>query len=331
MPTNKNSYLLFIALILLGVTFGSCSSSDSQTTIILGHGMSINHPVSEGIRYLARRVDEKSNGRLQIDIYPSGQLGDERELVELLQTGAIGMTKSSAATLGNFVPTFQVYSLPYLFQNRHHMEKVLWGPIGEEILLSGLKQNLRGIIYYDAGLRSFYTKKHPIREPQDLKGFKIRVQPSIMAANFIKSLNGSPTPISYGELYTALQSGIADGAENNPPSFYNSRHYEVSKYYSLTEHAGPPDVLLMGTQRWNKLSNQEQIWLQEAANESSKYQRKIWKESVQESMKAFEEAGVHIYHPNKEPFIESVQPMYKQFKEEHPKLEKWVNRIKQVN
>src|SRR5699024_10751849 len=332
MIVKKNSHLFILVFLLLIVTAGGCTTtSDSSSQIILAHHMSVNHPVSEGIGYMAKRIDEKSGGKLQINMYPSGQLAAERELLELLQVGTVDRGDVSAAMLGNFVPAYQVYELPYLMRSKKHMEKVLWGPVGKKLLLTGLDQHLRGIVYYDAGLRSFYSKEHPILKPEDLKGLKIRVQPSIMATNFIRTLGGSPTPIPYGELYTALQAGIVDGAENNVPSLYTSHHYEICKYYSITEHTGVPDVLMMSTEKWNKLSSQEQEWLQEAAEESAEYERKLWQESVQESMKTFEEAGVHIYHPDKEPFIESVQPMYKQFKEEHPKLEKWVNRIKQVN
>src|SRR5699024_3896378 len=148
--------------VLLVVLMGGCSSlKKDTTTIILAHAMSVDHPVSEGMRQLAKLVDEKSGGKLQLEIYPSGQLGSERELLELLQVGSIGMAKVFAATLGSFIPAYQVYSLPYLFRSREHMEKVLWGPVGKQLLLTGIDKRLRGIVYYDAGMRSFYSKESP--------------------------------------------------------------------------------------------------------------------------------------------------------------------------
>src|SRR5690606_1444948 len=187
----------------------------------------------------------------KIDVYPNQQLGSERQCLELLQIGSLGMTKVSAAVMENFSPNMKVFGLPYLFKNRAQTFRVLDGPIGKELLDGGEKYWLKGLGYYDAGSRSFYTVKSPIEKPDDLKGLKIRVMESVTAMNMIKSMGGAPTPISSGELYTALQQGVVDGAENNPPTFYLSREYEVCKYFSLDEHTTIPDVLIMSTHLWN--------------------------------------------------------------------------------
>lgn len=323
-------FLLSILIVIVGLSSSGCSDSD-EDTLILAHGMHMSHPVTKAMEFMAERVEEKSDGKLTIKIYPNQQLGSERELLELVQIGTVDITKVSAANFGMFVPDFRVFELPYLFRNKAHADSVFWGEVGREILLTGTEQHFRGLTYYDAGLRSFYTKEYPITEPSDLSGLKIRVQESAMAINFIESLQGSPTPISYGELYTALQSGIVDGAENNPPSFYSSRHYEVTNYYSLTQHTGVPDVLLTSTQVWDELSEQEREWLQEAADESADYQRKIWKESVKESMTEVQKAGVEVVTPDRDPFVKMVQPLYDQFERQHPDLFKWVGRIRNVN
>ncbi|MEJ2543263.1 MAG: TRAP transporter substrate-binding protein DctP [Calditrichaceae bacterium] len=168
--------------------------------------------------------------------------------------------------------------------------------------------------YYDAGSRSFYAIDKPINTPADLKGMKIRVMKSITAVNMVKALGGSPTPIPWGELYTALQQGVVDGAENNPPSFYFSRHYEVCKYYSLDEHTAVPDILLMSTVVWNNLTPQEQEWLQKAVDESVIHQKKLWKEATEEALKAVQEAGVKVTYPDKTPFLEAVKPMHDSYK-----------------
>lgn len=279
---------------------------------------------------MAEKVEEKSNGKLNIKIYPSQQLGSERELLELLQIGSLDITKVSAAVLENFAPKIRVFSLPYLFRNDEHKFEVFDSKIGKNLLQQPQKFWLRGLTYYDAGFRSFYTKSKPIETPADLQGLKIRVQESAMAISLVNNLGGSPTPISWGELYSALQQGIVDGAENNPPSFHTSRHYEVCKFYSLNEHTAVPDILLIGTKTWDKLSEQEQQWLQEAADESALHQRKLWAEAEKEALEVVKEAGVKINRPDKEPFIKMTQPIYDQIKANNPELYDLAERIRQV-
>ena len=180
--------------------------------------------------------------------------------------------------------------------------------------------------YYDAGSRSFYTKNNPINEPSDLKGLKIRVQKSQTSINMVKSLGGSATPIPWGELYTSLQQGVVDGAENNPPSFYLSKHYEVCKFYSLDEHTSIPDVLIMSTHVWNGLSYQEKKWLQSSINESVTYQKVLWKEASDEALNEIKNSGVEVVYPNKNLFQKSVIKMYEDYKNEP--FYKLINKIK---
>src|SRR5690554_2264317 len=187
--------------------------------------------------------------------------------------------------------------------------------IGDDLLLSTKDKWIRGLCYYDAGSRSFYTKTRPIRHPDDLAGMKIRVMNSITAVQMMRTLGGSATPISWGELYTALQSGVVDGAENNPPSLNTSRHYEVTDYYSLDEHTTIPDVLVVSQVIWDKLSEEEKDWIQQAADESAVLQRKLWAESEEESLAEVQKAGVLINHPDKEPFIEKVQPFLETYRD----------------
>jgi tripartite ATP-independent transporter DctP family solute receptor len=183
--------------------------------------MHVTHPVAVGMAFMGERLHELSNGQMQVRIYPGSQLGGERELLELVQMGTVGLTKVSGAALENIVPPIRVFSLPYLLRDDAHMRAVMDGPVGAELLATGEPYQLKGLAYYDAGWRSFYTVRRPILTPPDLAGLKIRVQPSMMAMTLIRHLGGSPTPLSYGELYTALQGGVVDGAENNPPSFYH--------------------------------------------------------------------------------------------------------------
>jgi tripartite ATP-independent transporter DctP family solute receptor len=328
MIPNRKILLPFFILLL----FHGCSSQNDgdPKTIILAHAMHLTHPVSVAMEHMADFVDEYSGGQMKIEIYPTGQLGGERELLELIQIGTIGMTKVSAGSLENIVPDMRVFSLPYLFRDEDHMANVLWGEVGEELLDTGTEYRLKGIAYYDAGSRSFYSVDRPIHTPDDLSGMKIRVMPSTMATMLIRTYGASPTPLAYGELYTAFQGGIVDAAENNPPSFYTSRHYEVCNYYILNEHTTIPDVLVLGTHVWDNLTEQEQDWLQRAVDDSVDLQRILWQESVEESYRVVQEAGVEIIIPDIEPFREQSRPLYERFRDNNPDLYRWVERIQQV-
>ncbi|WP_339703764.1 TRAP transporter substrate-binding protein [Algoriphagus aquimarinus] len=326
---NKNK-LFFLSILVLVFSFSSCKGPSSKRIIKLGHGLGVTHPVHEAMLYLAKKVEEKSGGEMVVKIYPNQQLGSERELVELLQIGSLGMTKVSSAALEGFAPTMQVFGMPYLFRDDAHQLSVLQGEIGKKLLLDPQKYLLRGLCYYDSGKRSFYTKDKPIETPADLAGLKIRVMESNTASNMVKSLGGSPTPVSYGELYTALQQGIVDGAENNAPSLYTSKHYEVCKFYSIDEHTALPDVMIVSTKVWESLSEQQQKWLQEAADESATYEYKIWAEATAESLRELEKAGVTISYPDKEPFRAAVEPMYTDLKVQQPEIYKIVEQIRAV-
>ena len=304
----------YLLLLLLILALLNCQSQSKVRVIKLAHELDPSHSVHQAMVYMAERLQEKSHGKMRIDIYSSGQLGQERELIELLQIGSLAMTKVSTAPMEAFVPEIQIFGIPYIFQDDAHRWKVLSGDIGKRLLLAGEKFYLRGMGYYDAGSRSFYTKNTPVNVPADLNGLKIRIMKSMTSFKMIEALGGSATPISWGELYTALQQGVVDGAENNPPSFHLSRHYEVCKYYSLDEHTSIPDILLMSTVVWNSLSPQEQAWLQESVDESVEYQKKIWQQSTDEAMREVQKAGVQIITPNKKPFQEAVRQLHLSYK-----------------
>ncbi len=309
-----------LPLLILILFIAQCSGAKETKVLKLAHGLDTGHPVHLGMEYMAKRLAEKSGGKLAIQIYPSAQLGGERECIELLQIGSLAITKVSAATMENFAPNFRVLGLPYLFKDREHLFRVLNGDIGERLLKEGEDFRLMGLCYYDAGSRSFYTKDAPVNSPDDLVGKKIRVMKSATAVNMVNALGGSPTPISFGELYSALQQGVVDGAENNPPSFFFSRHYEVCKYYSLDEHTSVPDVLLVSLTWWNELSAQEKKWLKEAALESVPVQRKLWSDSEEESLKAVEAEGVTITRPDKSLFAEKSAPLLEAYKDDKVKF-----------
>ena len=324
---SPRSMVSFRMVFILAFFLSSCGSSNKEKVLKLAHGLDTSHPVHKGMVFMAECLAEKSEGKLTIQIYPNQQLGSERQCVELLQIGSLAMTKVSSAVMEGFAPKYKVLSLPYIFSDKEHSYRVLDGEIGDELLASGTEYWLRGLTFYDAGSRSFYTKDRPIMKPEDLAGLKIRVMKSPTAVNMIRAMGGSPTPVPWGELYTALQGGVVDGAENNPPSFYLSHHYEVCKYYSINEHTSVPDVLLISTIIWDQLSEEEQRWLHEAARESAVHQRKLWAESEKESLEAVAEAGVEILYPPKEPFAATVVSLYREY-EAIPDLMDLIRRIR---
>ena len=308
--------LYFLVVIIpLTLLLVSCKPQGDVTVLKLGHALDTGHVVHKGMVHMAERLDYYSGGKMKIEIYPSGQLGAERELVELLQIGSLAMTKVSSSPLESFVPEMKVFSLPYVFRDQAHFKKVLVSDIGKALLLAPEKVRLRGMGYYDAGSRSFYTTDTAINSPDDLAGLKIRVQKSQTSVDMIAAMGGAATPISWGELYTALQQGVVDGAENNPPSLYLSRQYEVSKYYSLDEHTYVPDILLMSLHIWDGMSPQQQDWLQQAVNDSTAYQGELWQQASDDALAAIEASGVKIIRPDKAPFMAAVVEMKAEYED----------------
>lgn len=303
-------------------------SKEGQRVLKLGHNLPTAHPVHKAMVLMQARLKEISGGNLTLDIHPSSVLGSETQCIEMLQNGTLAMTKTSAAAMENFIPSMSVFSLPYVFRDGEHYWLVLEGEVGKELLEKGETVGLRGLCYYDGGSRNFYSKTKPIQTPDDLKGMKIRVMTSATAMEMIKSMGGAPTPIPFNDLYSALAQGVVDGAENNPPSFVSNKHYEVCKYFSLDGHTRVPDVLMMSKIVWNKLSPQEQEWVQQAADESSLFQRELWQKEMVAALESAKENGVTIYEVDTALFAEKVKPMLEQIEDEQVKA--LLDRIEQV-
>ena len=302
--------VLLVALVA-GCAVGP-TEADEVRVLRLGHGLSTDHPVHLAMTAMAAHVDSASGGRLRIGVYPSGQLGSERECLELLQIGSLALTKVSASVLEGFAPDFAVFSLPYLFRDEAHRLAFFDSAVGREMLASTEPFRFLGLTYYDAGARSYYTVDAPVRTPEDLEGLKIRVQESPTSIRMVRQMGGSPTPISWGELYTALQQGVVDGAENNPPSYHLSRHYEVAPYFVLNEHTAVPDVLVIGAPVWDALSDPERRWLREAAEASAALEEELWRASTAEALAAVTEAGAEVIEMSAEdrtPFSSRVASM----------------------
>lgn len=327
---NSSRFAIYGLLLALAAILCTSPPTSAKPELVLklGHGLPTTHPVHKAMLFMAERVAEKSKGRMKVEVFPSEQLGTEKECIEALQLGYLAMTKTSSAPMEGFIPKMKIFGVPYLFRDADHFWKVLNGPIGKELLLAGEPKRLRGLCYYDAGARSFYTKSRRINTPADLAGLKIRVQNSIMSMKMVQAMGGSPTPISFGELYTALDQGVVDGAENNAPSLRTSRHYEVCKYYTLDEHTCLPDIVVISTRVWNHMTPEQQTILQEAADESVVRQRELWDEAEKADLKVVEDAGVTVIRPDKAPFREAVRSVWKEF--EGTEIGDLINRIQEV-
>lgn len=303
---------LLTAVCFIGLQRSARQAGGGQITTVLklAHALDQSHPVHAAMEFMATRLTLLSSGSMEIQIFPNGQLGSEPETVAQLQRGALAMVKTSAAAMEGFVPEMAVFGLPYLFRDDVHYWNVLNGAVGQDLLAAGTAVGIRGLCYYDSGSRSFYTIDTPVLDPTALKGRKIRTLQSRMAMDFVSTLGGSPTPIPWGELYTALQQRMVDGAENNPPSLLSSRHYEVAKHYALDEHTRIPDIVIFSQTQWASLTDQQQAWVQQAATESVVFQRELWAEKTTEALTQIAAAGVQIYYPDKAPFVEATQPLY---------------------
>jgi tripartite ATP-independent transporter DctP family solute receptor len=289
-----------------------------------------DYPTVAAVQYMGNLVKERSQGKMGVRVYPSGSLGTEKDNIEQLRIGGLDMMRINAGPLNSVVPETIVTVLPFVFRSTAHMRKVLDGPIGDEILASMESQGLIGLAFYDSGARSFYTAKKPIKTLADMKGLKIRVQQSDLFVAMIEALQANPTPMPYGEVYTALKTGIVDAAENNWPSYESSRHFEAAKYYSLSEHSLAPELLVFSKKVWDTLSKEDQALLRKAAKESVPHMRKLWDEREVKSRKMVEAAGIQtVTIANKQEFINAMTPVYAKFANT-PKLKDLVKRIQET-
>ncbi|MFD1779517.1 TRAP transporter substrate-binding protein DctP [Fredinandcohnia salidurans] len=287
-----------------------------------------DYPTVVGDKAFAKLVEEKTDGRIKVEVYSGGQLGDEKSVIEQVQLGTIDFARVSASPLAEFSKNLGVLSMPYIFRDADHMWNVLNGEIGEELLVGMEEANMRGLVFYDSGSRNFYNSKHPVEKPEDLKGLKIRVQQSALVVDMVEALGASATPMAYEEVYSALQTGVIDGAENNYPSYYSVNHFEVAKYFTLDGHSRVPEILMISKKVWGELSAEDQKALKEAAMESQKVQIDSWAALVEEAKEKVEAAGNEVTEiTDTAPWREAVQPVY----DKHGGAYKeWIEKIEAV-
>jgi tripartite ATP-independent transporter DctP family solute receptor len=276
-----------------------------------------DYPTTLADEEFAKLVGERSDGRITVDVFPSAQLGEEAAVLEQVQLGAIEFTRTSASPLAEFSKPMGVFNLPYIFESEEHKWKFLESEEGQALLDSLEEARMHGLAYYDSGARNFYTKEE-VRTPEDMKGLKIRVQKSEINVALMKALGASATPMDFGEVYSALQTGVIDGAENNWPSYESTSHYEVANNYTINEHTRVPEVLLASQQTWDSLSPEDQELIQKAAQDSVAVQRREWDKAVEEARQAVTKEDANIIEvQDLSPWQEKVQPLIDDYRDEY--------------
>jgi tripartite ATP-independent transporter DctP family solute receptor len=273
-----------------------------------------DYPTSTALKYMGALIKEWSNNRIEMKLYTGGQLGEEKDTLEMTIFGGIDLNRINMAPLNSVAPETGVLGLPFLFRSTAHMRAVVDGPIGEEILASLEPYGLIGLAYYDSGARSFYNTQRPIVTPADLIGLKIRVQNSALSVAMVEALGANPTPMGFGQVYESLLLGTIDGSENNWPSYESTGHYEAAQHYTLTRHTMMPEVLVMSKHRWQKLSLQDQTLIRRAAKASVPFMRKHWDKRVAMSrIKVLNTDAKVIEDPDLSLFSDAMQPVYEKF------------------
>lgn len=277
-----------------GGSLAGSGGGGSSKTFKLAETHPEDYPTTLGDKKFAELAEKYTDGRIKIQVYPNAQLGEESDAIEQVQMGSIEMTRISSAPMGEFVPAMGLFSLPYLFDDADHLWRFLESESGKKLLGETESAGFKGLGYFDPGARSFYTTKKPVLAPADVKGLKIRVQESQVQIDFINSLGGSPTPMAYGEVYSSLQSGLLDGAENNEPSYLSASHWEVAPNYTLDRHMRVAEVLLINKDTFDGLSSEDQEALQKAATEAAPFQREKWEAQVETDLEKLRGEGVKI-------------------------------------
>lgn len=326
---KKFAAIALAASMVLGLSgcgsSGSAQTSDTVTAenpmvLTLAHGLSESHTVHIAMTEFAEKVEERTDGRIKVEIYPNGQLGSENENMEQLMAGVISMTKVSAPGLATYNEAYHTFGLPYIFDDTEDFYHKMDSQEMRDFFLSIEEDGFVTITYYTSGARSFYTKDTPVRTPEDLKGLKIRVQDMQSQTDMLEALGGTPVAMAYGDVYTSLQTGIIDGTENNETALTTGKHGEICKVFSMDQHAMIPDVLVMGADVWNSIAPEDQQIILEAAYESTDSHKVAWDAAIEEAIEeAKTEMGVtFIEDVDKEAFREATADMIQEYCDRYP-------------
>ncbi|MET3599624.1 TRAP transporter substrate-binding protein [Martelella mangrovi] len=309
------------------IATGAVSAQAAEMTLRSSDTHPAGYPTVVAVQYMGEQLEECTDGKIGIEVYDSAQLGEEKDTIEQTRFGVIDMLRVSLGPFNGLIEETQIPSLPYIFRSTDHMHHVMDGEIGDEILAAFEPYGLVGLAFYDGGSRSFYNREKPITSIDDLDGMKFRVMQSDIFVDMVNALGANATPMPYGEVYSSIQTGVIDGAENNWPSFESSSHYDVAPYYTLDQHLIVPEVLVMSKATWDKLTPEDQQCVRDTAKASVEYQREKWAEREAESEKIVRDAGVEVITDiDKTPFIEAMGPVY----EKHVTSEKLKDMVKRV-
>ncbi len=304
---------------------GTSGASGETVTLKMAEVQPDDYPTTIGDKEFARLVEEKTEGRYKIEVYSGGQLGEETNSIEQVQLGSIDLARVNASPLSQFAKEIGVTSMPFLFENEDAKWEKLNGEVGRELLDTLDGTNMVGLAFYDSGERSFYNTKRPVETPEDMKGLKIRVQNSEVAISVVESLGASATPMEYGEVYSSLQTGVIDGAENNFPSYFTSNHFEVAPYYTVNGYTGTPEVVIASQKVWDTLNDEDKEFFREAALESVEVQREAWAELTEESKTAVTDAGSELVEiEDITAWRDAVQPVYDKYGEQYGE---WIDKL----
>ncbi len=323
---------LAMAALLLGLIGAGAKAADQKVVFKASDVHPEGYPTVQAVENMGKKLEAATGGRLSIQMYASMQLGGEKEAIEQAQVGALQIARVSVGALGPVVDDLNVFNLPFLFRSTEHMEKVIDGPIGQELLDKvGNNSNTRliGLAWMDAGARSVYDTKKPIKSIDDLKGLKVRVMGNPMFVDMMNALGGNGVAMGYDQVFSALQTGVVDGAENNPPSFVFDNHYQVAKYYTLTEHLIVPEILVFSRATWDGLSKDDQALVKKLAREAQLDERQLWKKVEDEAMAKMKASGIEVDTvADKTPFQTAVKPVWDKYGAKYSEL---IQRIQAVN
>ncbi|MBD8891126.1 TRAP transporter substrate-binding protein [Roseibium litorale] len=321
------SYLKSFAAALLASAAIATSAAACEVTLKSSDTHPDGYPTVEAVKQMGKLLEERTGGRLCVEVFHSAQLGQEKDTIEQTKFGVIDLNRVSMGPFNNLIEETKVVSLPYIFKNTEHMHKVMDGPVGDEILKAFEPHGYVGLAFYDGGSRSFYNKVKPIKSIDDLKGMKVRVMQSDIFVDMMTALGANATPMPYGEVYSAIQTGVIDGAENNWPSFESSGHYEVAGYYTLDEHLIVPEIFVMSKVSWDQLSPEDQAAVRQAAKDSVPVMRDLWAAREKASEEKVRAAGVEVITDiDKAPFMAAMDSVY----EKHVTSDKLKDLVKRI-
>jgi tripartite ATP-independent transporter DctP family solute receptor len=321
-----------LSIAIAGLSLVASTALAQQKTVLKASDVHpAGYPTVVAVENMGKKLEAATNGRISVQMFPSMQLGGEKEAIEQAQIGAISLARVSVGALGPVIDDLNVLNLPFLFRNTAHMQKVIDGPIGQELLdkvTNNPRAGLVAICWMDAGARSVYDTKRPIKSIADLKGLKVRVMGNPMFVDMMNALGGNGVAMGYDQVFSALQTGVVDGAENNPPSFVFDNHYQVAKYYTLTEHLIVPEMLVMSRKSWDSLGKDDQALIMKFGREAQLEERALWTKYESDAMDKAKAAGIQITQINdKTPFQDAVKPVWDKY---GPKYAEMIKRIEAV-